>query len=168
MNETTVHQPDIFAPDVVMVILTWVSFAILVVILKKYAWKPILDTLQKREEYIRKSLDDADKAKVQLQEVDKQKQHILEEAKAQAASIILDARQTASVLAVSIEKKAKEHAEAIVNGAYAQIDGEYQRVSKQLKHESAQTAVLLAGKVLKENLDTDKNRRLVDEAINTL
>ncbi len=159
------HQPDIFAPDVVMLVLTWVTFFSLLAILKKFAWKPILENLQKREDYIRQSLADADQAKAQLESVGKTKQQILEEAKSEAAQIILQARQAAAEVAVDIEKKARIHAQEILSSAHAQIAGERQRVTQDLKREAIDTAIHLAEKVLKENLDMDKNRKLMQAAV---
>lgn len=159
------HQPDIFAPDVVMLVLTWVTFFSLLAILKKFAWKPILDNLQKREDYIRQSLEDADQAKAQLLNVEGQKKAILEEAKGQAAQIISDARLTATEVGRSIESNAKKHAESILQSANAQIQGERQKVTQELKREAIDTAIFLAEKVLKENLDMDKNRKLMQEAV---
>ena len=159
---------DILTPDVTMVILTWVTFFALLFILKKFAWKPILDGLQKREDYIRQSLEDADKAKAQLSQVDAAKAQILNDAKAQAAQIVDGARKSAAQLAHDIESKAKQNAQDIARNASVQIEGERQRLREALKKESVGIAISLAGKILKENTDTDKNRRLVEEAVNQL
>jgi len=163
--ENAEQAPSILTPDFTMVILTWVTFFLLVFILKKFAWKPILDALQKREDYIRHSLEDADKAKAQLAEVEGTKAKILNEAKTQAAQIINDARKTARDVAHDIEAAAKTNAQSIVHNASAQIDGERQRVRDALKKESAQVAIALAGKILKEDTDTAKNRKLVEDEI---
>ena len=156
---------DILTPDVIMVILTWVTFFALLFILKKFAWKPILDGLDAREKYIRKSLDDADAAKAQLAEVEVTKAKILEEAKTQASQIIQDSRQTAVAVASDIEAQAKRHANDIVSSAKSQIEGERQRVSEQLKKDAVDTAIKLAGKVLEENLDAAKNLALIAKAV---
>lgn len=162
------HQPDIFAPDVVMVILTWVSFAALLFILKRFAWQPILKTLNDREAYIKQSIEDADKAKASLVDIHKEKERILEQAKSDAVKIVQDARKAADLVAQDIEKKAKEHAQSIIAGGQAQVLGEYQRASKQLKQESARVSIALASRILKENVDTAKNNKLIEETLNTL
>ena len=159
---------DILTPDIVMVILTWITFFALLFILKKFAWKPILDGLQQREDYIRKSLEDADKAKAELAKIEAIKTQMLNEAKIQGAQIIDDARKSSRELGHDIEVKAKQNAHDIMQNAAIQIEGERQRVREALKKESAQIAIGLAGKILKENVDTDKNRRLVNEAVGTL
>ena len=144
------------------------TFFALLFILKKFAWKPILDGLQKREDYIRQSLEDADKAKAQLAQVDAAKAQVLNDAKAQAAQIVDGARKSAGELARDIESKAKQNAHDIARNASVKIEGERQRLREALKKESVGIAISLAGKILKENTDTDKNRRLVEEALSQI
>ena len=156
---------DIFKPDIVMSILTWVTFFILLVILKKFAWKPILKGLDDREEHIRKSLQEADQAKEQLAQIEKKKIQILEEAKTQANAIIEQSRKMGNELATQIEGRAKKNAEEIISSAHQEIEGECERMRNTLRKESVQTAVSLAEKILKENLDTEKNRNLINQAI---
>ncbi len=156
---------NLLAPDLTMLILTWVTFFALLAVLQKFAWKPIITALQKREDYIRNSLDEADKIKAQLAQVEEIKAKILDEAKTQASQIIQDSRQTAITVATEVEANAKRHANDIVSGAKAQIEGERQRVSAQLKRDAVDTAIKLAEKVLEENLDVEKNRRLIEKAV---
>ena len=158
-------HPGILSPDTTLVILTWVSFFSLLVILHRFAWKPILEGLKVREDYIRKSLEDADKIKVQLAEVDVIKGRILEEAKEKANGIIEQSRKMGNDLAGQIEQLAKKSAEEIIISAQQEIEGERERVRNALKKESVQTAVSLAEKILKENLGTAKNRNLINQAI---
>lgn len=165
MENTTLK---ILPSDVTMVILTWVTFFCLLVLLHKFAWKPILQALQKREKEIRDALENADKAKAQLANIEQEKQKVLNEAKTQAAQIIDQGRRTARDLATDIEGKSRQHAQSIIQSAHAQIAGEKQRLLKTLRQESAEVAIALAGKIIKENMDKDKNRRLVEEAVKQL
>ncbi len=156
---------DILTPDVTMVFLTWLTFFLLLFILKKFAWKPILDGLQQREDHIRKSLKEADEAKRQLQEVHVEKVRILDEARQKAQVIVEDSRRSAAELAKQSDQKAKANARQIVESAHQQTEGERERVLHQLRQESAAVAVALASKIIKENMDNDKNHRLVQEAL---
>jgi F-type H+-transporting ATPase subunit b len=158
----------IFTPEPVLIGLTWLTFFALLFILQKFAWKPILEGLKQREDYIRKSLDDADKVKAQLAEVEAAKGKILDEAKDKANVIIEQSRKVGSELAAQIEQRAKKNAEEIINSAHQEIEGERERVRNALKKESVQTAVSLAEKILKENLNTEKNRNLINQAIKDL
>ena len=165
MEHAEAVKMDILSPDVIMVILTWVTFFVLLFILKKFAWKPILEGLQKREDYIRQSLEDADKAKAQLAEVESAKSKILNDAKLLGSQIIDEARKTAMNLAHEVEAKARQNVQEIVKSAETQIEGERRQVREVLKKESVQIAIELAGKILKENTDIEKNRRLVEATI---
>ena len=119
---------NFLSPELSMMLLTWLTFFILLAILKKFAFKPILETLQKREDFIRKSLDDADKAKQQLAQIDLEKTQIINTAKAQAASIIDEARKAATVIAHETENKARTNAQEMLTNAQSQIEGERQKV----------------------------------------
>ena len=163
--EHAVAKVDILTPDVTMVFLTWLTFFLLLFVLKKFAWKPILDGLQRREDYIRESLKEADEARRQLQEVQVEKERILEEARQRSQMIVEDSRRSAAELSKQSDQKAKANARQILESAHQQTEGERERVRRQLRQESAAVAVTLASKIIKENMENDKNRRLVQEAL---
>jgi len=163
--EHAAAKVDILTPDVTMVFLTWLTFFLLLFVLKKFAWKPILDGLQQREDYIRQSLKEADEARRQLQEVQAEKERILEEARQRSQMIVEDSRRSAAELSKQSDQKAKANARQILESAHQQTQGERERVRRQLRQESAAVAVTLASKIIKENMDNDKNRRLVQEAL---
>ena len=85
--------------------------------------------------------------------------------KERANAIIEQSRKMGNELAGQIEQRAKKNAEEIIISAKQEIEGERERVRNALKKESAQTAVSLAEKILKENLDTEKTRNLINQAI---
>lgn len=159
------EKGGILTPDLTLLCLTWATFFALLVILHKFAWKPILAGLKRREDYIRKSLEDADKIKAQLAEIETAKGKILDEAKERANTIIEQSRKMGHEVAGQIEQRAKKNAQEIITSAHQEIEGERERVRNALKKISAQTAVSLAEKILKENLDTKKNRDLINQAI---
>ena len=105
------------------------------------------------------------RSRAELAEVEVAKGKILDEAKEKANAIIEQSRKMGNELAGQIEQRAKKNAEEIINSAHQEIEGERERVRNALKKESAQTAISLAEKILKENLDTEKNRNLINQAI---
>ena len=149
----------------IMALLLWATFLVVLIVLQKFAWKPILAVLKQREDDIRKSIENADKIKAELAAVEVAKAKILSDAKDKANAIIEQSRKTGNELANQIEQRAKQSAEEIISSARQEIEGERERVRNALKRESAQTAVSLAEKILKENLDTEKNRNLINQAI---
>jgi F-type H+-transporting ATPase subunit b len=158
-------QAGVLSPEVILVFLTWATFFIVLAVLQKFAWKPILAGLKQREDGIRKSVEDADKIKAELAAVEISKAKIIDEAKEKGNVIIEQARKVGNDLAAQIEGRAKKNAEEIINSAHQEIEGERERVRSALKKESVQTAVSLAEKILKENLDSEKNKNLINQAL---
>ena len=177
MNEHTEHieipavggevhaKPDILAPDVGMLILTWVTFLTLFGILQKFAWKPILAVLQKREDTIRTSLEQADKIKTAFADIQQSKDDVLAKAHRSAQDIVEQSRKRAQDLARSIEERAKAHAQEILEAAHQQVEGEKERAIAAVRRDSAQVAIGLAGKIMGENLDNEKNRKIAERYI---
>lgn len=158
-------ESAIFSPDANMLILTWVTFFILLAVLHKFAWKPILKTLSDREESIRKSLDDVDRIKREMTALNETRARLIAEAEGKAADIIGQSRKAAVEAARIIEHKAKEEAKISVENALREIKEETQKARMRLREEGAQIAVELAGKLIEANLDTENNRELVNQAI---
>ncbi len=167
-HSTSGPGANLLTPETLMVILTWVTFFILLFILQKYAFKPLMANMRNREKDIREALENADKAKAQLAQIEEEKQKVLNEAKTQATQIIDQGRKTARDLAADIEAKSRQHAQQIMQSAHEEIIAEKQRLLKTLRQESAEVAISLAGKIIQENMDQEKNRRLVQEAIDQL
>jgi len=154
---------NILSPDMTMVLLTWVTFLALLTILYKFAWKPILAALETREQSIRKALDDADKVQAELASISGSRAQVLNEAQQKANAILDEARKTSKALANAIEEKAREESKALVDAARKEIEGEKDRVIEVLRQESVAIAVNLAEKILQENIDPEKNRKLIDQ-----
>ena len=165
--EAVVHKKDVslMSPDVTMLVLTWVTLFLLLAVLQKFAWKPILAGLKKREDSIRTSLEQADKIQTAFTDIEASKEKILSEAHRTAQDLITQSQKRAQEVARTIEERAKTHAQEILQSAHQQIAGEEERLRASLRRESADIAIGLAGKILKENVDNDKNRKLIDHAI---
>ena len=165
--EAVAHKKDVslMNPDVTMLVLTWVTFFLLLAVLQKFAWKPIIAALEKREADIRKSLENADKIKTELADVQSSKEKILSDAHKTAQGILEESRKRAQDIAREVEEKAKNQAQELVFAAHQEIEGEKEKVKIVLRRQSAEIAISLAGKIMKENLDNEKNRKLVDQYI---
>jgi len=159
------HEKGFFNPDMNMVLLTWVTFFLLLAVLYKYAWKPILNILDAREESIRKSLDDVDRIKNELEELDAKCTQITAEAESKATGIIDHSRKAAKEAANIIANKAKEEAQISLENAIRDIKEETQKAQMKLREESAQIAVELASKLIEENMSIEKNRLLINKFI---
>ena len=159
------ENAGILSPDVSMLILTWVTFAILLSILYKFAWKPILMALDAREESIRKSLDDAQKARDELARVNDQSRQIISEADQKAKEIVERSRRAATEAAQAIERKAKEEVTILMTNAETEITAMQKKAQMALRQESIDLAVSLAGKLIREKMDSAKEQKLIDQLI---
>ena len=155
-------------PSPSMTMWTWITFGIVLAILYKVAWKPILTALDTREETIKKSLEDAEKAKKELAEVQEKTKQMLQEAEVEAKGIVSQARETAQTLGKEIEEKAKADAQSVRDNALKDIESAKQEAMQSLRAESSELAISLAGKLLGENLDNDKNRALTEKMISKI
>jgi len=159
------HEKGFFSPDMSMVLLTWVTFFLLLAVLYKYAWKPILSLLDEREESIRKSLEDVDRIKNELESLDTKCSQLIADAESKATQVIDQSRKAAKEAANIIQNKAREEAQISLENALRDIKEETQKARVKLREESAQIAVGLASKLIEENMNADKNRSLINRFI---
>jgi len=161
----TYKEPGIISPDVGMMVLTWVTFFLLLAVLYKYAWKPILSGLDAREETIRRSLEEAQQARDELAKVHIETQKMIVAADEKAKHIVDRARKAAVEAARVIEHKANEEAQIILKNAEHEIEAMKDKAIVTLRKESVDLAVSLAEKIIDEELDKEKHRTFVDKLI---
>lgn len=151
-----------------MFLFTVVTFAIMAAALTKLVWRPMLSALDKREAYLRQSLDDAEKIEQEMAILDDRKKDILAEADAQGREILTRARRAGTEAERVIKDKAKEDSGILVENAEREIRAAQDKARADLRRESVDTAIALAGKLIQENLDDEKNRHLTDSLIEKL
>jgi len=156
---------SLIAPESQMVILTWVTFGIVAALLYKIAWKPILSGLEAREEKIRKSVDDAEAARKALEEIEQTRSKIIADTEKETKSMIASARDEAAKAASQVEAGAHEKVKIMYENAERDIDALKNKAISELRREQADLVLSLAGRLVSENLDDDKNRELTDRLI---
>ena len=144
---------------------TILVFLVLLTLLAKFAWKPLLQALETRQNTITKALDDAQKAKVELERLNQESAAIIRTARVEADSIITSSRADAERLKVELRDKAKAEADGIVKNAERQIQLETARALQQIRHEAADLGVAIASKLIQRNLTREDNEKLIDEAL---
>ncbi|MCH7564150.1 MAG: F0F1 ATP synthase subunit B [Gemmatimonadetes bacterium] len=142
---------------------TWtlLVFGALIYVLGKYAWAPILSAVEAREKGIQ---DDLDQAKGQREEAagllaEHKKQ--MAEARREAHQIVQDGKDAGEKLRREIEEKARTEGSAMIERAREEIERERDAALDALRKESVDLALAAASKLIRENLDADKNRELV-------
>src|SRR6267143_1391167 len=144
---------------------TIVTFLVLLALLAKFAWRPLLEALESRQSAIRKSLDDAQQAKQELERVNQESARIVNRARADAEAIITQSRSDGDRLREEIRQKARAEAAHIVKNAERQIQLETSRALEQIRREAVDLSVMIASKIIQRNLSKEDNERLIDEAL---
>ncbi|HJZ76390.1 MAG TPA: F0F1 ATP synthase subunit B [Vicinamibacterales bacterium] len=144
---------------------TIITFLVLLFALKKLAWGPLLQALEARQNSIRKSLDDAQQAKQELERLNAESAQIIVRARQEADAIITQSRSDGDRLREEIRQKARSEAELIVKNAERQIQLETNRALEQIRHEAVDLSVMIASKIIQRNLTREDNERLIDDAL---
>ena len=148
-------------------LLAWtvITFVLLLVVLKKVAWGPILDALDARENEIKDALNAAEKAREEAERVSSDYEDAIRKAQADAQQLISDAKTAGEKVKLDLEAIASEKADEIIEKAKAQIDAERVKVISEIKTVAVEISLSAAAKVIEKNLDSDDNRKLVNEAL---
>src|SRR5438552_5267428 len=152
-------------PDPGLFIWTILTFLVLLGLLAKFAWKPLLKALESRQEAIKKSLDDADRAKQELARLQTESTKIIEQARIEADSILTKTRSDAERLREDLKTKAKEESDTIIRNAEQQIQLRTRQALQDIRQEVADIAVIVASKLLERNLAKEDNDRLINETL---
>ena len=144
---------------------TILVFVVLLTLLKKFAWGPLLAALEERQEGIRKSLDDAAQARKELEQVQSDAEAILVKARAAADSILSETRSDAAKVRDDLRQQAQNEAQSIVQNAERQIQLETDRAVLQIREEAVELSLSIASKLIRRNLTKEDNQALIDEAL---
>ena len=157
---------DLVTPGIGLIFWTSVVFLLLVFILKKYAWKPILDAVEKRSKSIEDAINAADQAKASLAELHEEREKIKKESLAQRDALLKDANETKNQIISEAKTKAKEETDKILTSAREVIKTEKLAAITELKNQVAVLSLEIAEKIVKDQLSSDdKQKALVDSMI---
>lgn len=138
----------------------------LLLLLGKFAWKPILSAVEERENTIKDALSSAEKAKEEMQAVQADNKRILQEARAEKEALLADAKKTATDMVNQAKDNAQAEAEKIMQQAQEAIQAEKEEALNELKTQVADLSLDIAKKVLEEELtDQKKQTALVEKLL---
>ena len=152
-------------PDPGLYIWTILTFLVLVALLARFAWRPLLDALERRQEGIRKSLDDARQARQELERVKADAAKLLAEARAEANDIVSRTRSDAARFADEMKVKARADAEALVKQADRQITMQTNRAMESIRREAVELSIAIASKILRRDISREDNERLIQDTL---
>ena len=151
-----------------LIIWTLVTFVFLFLILLKVAWKPILKSLNEREDLIKDSLEKAENARIEAEKLIAENKSNLMKAEEEGQKLIEQSREYAEKLKNQILDESKLQAKKLIDDAAVEIQRKNAEAFNRLKEQVADIAVVAAEKIIKENLDKDKQIKLVSKFIDGL
>ncbi len=145
-------SPGLFLMQAVILI-------ILILLMKKFAWKPILNSLDEREQGIQGALEAAEKARLEMKNLQADNEKALQEARAERDAMLKDAREIRTKMIAEAEEDAKDQASKIITQAQEAIAAEKRAAVAELKSQVAALSLEIAEKVVKDEL-SDKKKQM--------
>ncbi len=159
---------NLLAPNVGLIFWISVVFLLLILLLRKFAWTPITNALEERENTIGESIQRAEKALAEARQIQADNEKARREAEQAGQRILREARDTAERLRGEEVEKTRAQIRQMQQQAQAEIEREKQSALNELRAEVADLAIEAAGKILRKNLDSAQQSRIVDDFIDEL
>lgn len=141
------------------------AFIVLILLLRRFAYGPILRALDQRSERVRQSMEQADRIERQLAETEQRNQAILNEARREAQEIVTRAREVGDRQIAQAREVAQQEAGKQLQQSLAQLRAEEERAKTELRSEFADLVVLAAGRVVRQELDQRKHLNLINDTL---
>jgi F-type H+-transporting ATPase subunit b len=146
-------------PGIGLIFWTTIVFLLLVGILGKYAWKPILGAIKQREQDIEKALASAESALKDMRELKSANEMILNQARTERDNLLKEARETKDSIVAEAKQKAQAESDRILTTAREQINIEKNAAVSELKKQVAVLSIEIAEKILKSELSNDEKQK---------
>jgi F-type H+-transporting ATPase subunit b len=157
---------ELVTPEIGLIFWTTIVFLFLLIILKRYAWKPILTAVDERNKSIEDALKAADKAKKEMLDLNTDNERILTQAKKERDALLKEGRETKDKIIAEAKDKAKLEADKILTTAKEQINNEKMKAITELKNQVAEMSIDIAEKILKSELSNkNKQKELISKAL---
>ncbi|UCC24744.1 MAG: F0F1 ATP synthase subunit B [Gemmatimonadales bacterium] len=160
--------PGLFDVNLGLSLWTVVIFGALLILLRKYAWGPILGMVEERENRIQAALDESAESREEAAKLLEEHRAQLADARRQASDIIAEGKAAGEKVRKDIEEKARGEAQAIVESARREIQREKEQALDELRRESVDLALAAASRLLDERLDSDRDRQFVMDYLKAL
>ena len=156
---------DLITPDLGLMFWTGLVFLLLMFVLTKFVWKPILAAVNSREQSITASLELAEKTMSEMKALQVQNEDLLKEARAERDSIVKDAREIATKMVDDSKNTAKVEAEKIINSAREAVNNEKTAALAEIKTQIAILSIEIAEKVVKGELSSADKQKALSEKL---
>lgn len=158
----------LITPEIGLIFWTLVTFLVLLFLLSKFAWGPIINAMNAREDGIKNDLDHARKEREEAQRLLEDHRGLLNQARRERAEAVEAGRKDAERLKAEILEEARKQREQLMQQAERQIDAGLRQARAELKGEAADLAIRAAGRLMGKNLDDQTQRRLVEDYLTDL
>ncbi|MDQ2726352.1 MAG: F0F1 ATP synthase subunit B [Actinomycetota bacterium] len=161
---SVVASSNFLVPNATFVV-ELVAFLIVLWVLRKYVLPRVNASLDARQQTIRQSLEDAEKAKRRAEEAEADYRKTIDQARQEARTMVDEANRLGEQLKVELRQKGEQEYERLVSRAQSDIDASARRASEELRQNLSETVIMVVRKVVGEGLDTDAHRDLIDRTI---
>ena len=159
---------ELVTPELGTIFWTLVTFLILLFLLGRYAWKPLLALLDERERTVKDGLDAAQKARAEADDLLRKNQEFQAAARRETAALLEQGRRESEALRAEILAQARSEAQALVEQGQKQIQYEQRQAMESLRRQVADLAIGAAERLIQRQLDDAKHRELVAEYVRSL
>ncbi len=161
------HQESggLFSIDPGLVIWTWVVFGLLLIILRKFAWKPMMESVQQRETMMARAVEQAQKTREELERISQTQEEMLKKAQDEARKIIGDGRAAAEAAAKRVREEAELQAKRTVEEAREQLLREKDLALREIRSQAVDLIVGASEKLIDASLDDEAHRRMVEQQL---
>lgn len=162
---TVEHKPQLLSYDYGVAAFTLITFLVLLVILKKFAWAPLLNAIEERDKYIKTSLNEAEVARMESRNIADQHKKVLDDARVQAQNMLIEAEAAAKAAKAKIEQAAHDERNRILADAERLVAQEKEKAMRDLRETVVKLSMDATRKLIDENLDEARSRAFVEKQI---
>lgn len=147
------------------ILVTLVTFILLMLLLKKFAWGPLMGIMKQREDLIAEEIEAAEKSRIDSQKYLEEQRALLKEARTEAQSIVENAKKQAEASREDIIATARTEAQRLKESAVLEIETEKANALRAVREEVVSMSILAASKVLEKEISEEDNRALIEATI---
>lgn len=151
--------------DTGLMVWTWLTFAIVLVVLGTKAWKPMIKALENRENFIRESLEEAESARQEADKVAAEYEEMVAKARQEAQEIVASGKETAERMKADILNEAQEKSNALLKQAESQIAAEKDKAISDIRTQIVDISMVAAEKIISRSITPEDNERLIEDAL---
>ena len=159
---------SLITPEFGTIIWTVITFVILAALLGRFAWKPLIQVLEERERTVRASIEHAERARAEAEEILRKNQETLANARRETMAILEQGKRESESLRLEILAQARKEAQDLVEQGKKQVQYEQKQAIEQLRRQVADLAIDAAERLISRSLDDAKHRELLDDYMRNL